>query len=164
MSPQQSSLTDTFCRTVTFTSHCIRSRNQVFHQKMGRDNTVDSMPFFYRKQLLWQCLFICIQSRFGKKVYSKRKEFAPIGSKFFPFKVDLFKREKISLQKEDKVVTPESIFILLKINPVSYPLCKFHRCLYIPWCTDIPSLDIALSHLYNHSPSWRYIHLLTHRL
>ena len=29
---------------------------------------------------------------FWKKIYSKRKEFAPIGSKFFPFRVDLFQK------------------------------------------------------------------------
>ena len=27
---------------------------------------------------------------FWKTVYSKRKEFAPLGSKFFPFRVDFF--------------------------------------------------------------------------
>ena len=29
---------------------------------------------------------------FEKRVYSKRKEFAPLGSKFFPFRVDLFQK------------------------------------------------------------------------
>ena len=33
-----------------------------------------------------------ILTPFRKGVYSKRKEFAPLGSKFFPFGVDLFQK------------------------------------------------------------------------
>ena len=33
-------------------------------------------------------LLSCTPCHFLKKIYSKRKEFAPLGSKFFPFRVD----------------------------------------------------------------------------
>ena len=36
------------------------------------------------------CLLFCTSIPFWKRVYSKRKEFAPKGSKFFSFKVDSF--------------------------------------------------------------------------
>ena len=53
-----------------------------------------------------------------KKVHSKRKEFAPFGSKFFPFWVD-----QISIARQnnfDRVSSPESISIPLKIhNPIN---------------------------------------------
>ena len=35
-------------------------------------------------------LFSCTPKPFWKGVFSKRKEFAPRGSKFFPFRVDPF--------------------------------------------------------------------------
>ena len=39
------------------------------------------------------CFLSCTPSLFRQSVYSKRKEFAPKGSKFFPFRVDPFQNE-----------------------------------------------------------------------
>ena len=52
---------------------------------------IDFLPFFTRETtFVTSWLFSCTTSPFWKWVYSKRKEFAPIGSKFFPFRVDLY--------------------------------------------------------------------------
>ena len=40
------------------------------------------------------CLITCTQAPSEKGVYSKRKEFAPKGSKFFPFRVDPFSERR----------------------------------------------------------------------
>ena len=48
-------------------------------------------PLFSRETtFVTSCLLSCIPSPFRKGVYSKMKEFAPIGSKFFPFRGDPF--------------------------------------------------------------------------
>ena len=44
---------------------------------------------FYKEDNFWYFLFaVWMFNPFRKGVYSKRKEFAPTGSKFFPFRVD----------------------------------------------------------------------------
>ena len=57
------------------------------------------MAGYYRFTFLFTVLFTtyvtscwlsCIPDPFWKRVYSKRKEFAPLWSKFFPFRVDHF--------------------------------------------------------------------------
>ena len=40
--------------------------------------------------LVTSCMLFCTPNPFWKRVCSKRKEFAPKGSKFFPFRVDPF--------------------------------------------------------------------------
>ena len=40
-----------------------------------------------------------------KRVYSKRKEFAPIGSKFFPFRVDSFSERDSCIGHSEPIVT-----------------------------------------------------------
>ena len=40
---------------------------------------------------------------FWKGVYSKRKEFAPKGSKFFPFRVDPFQKESDMQEQKEEV-------------------------------------------------------------
>ena len=44
-----------------------------------------------------------------KRVYSERKEFAPLGSKFFPFRIDPFQK-RLGLQ-ESKEVTEVFSFV-----------------------------------------------------
>ena len=44
-----------------------------------------------------------------KKVYSKRREFAPLGSKFSPFRVDPFKKDNEN--NLDEIVSSESLAI-----------------------------------------------------
>ena len=62
---------------------------------------------------------------FRKGVYSKRKEFAPMGSKFFLFRIDPsskgLKREANNL---DRVVSPESVSVLLKSLDIQ---CMYSR-------------------------------------
>ena len=43
-------------------------------------------PFL--KEIMISCLHSCTPGPFWKRVYTERKEFAPEGSKFFPFSVD----------------------------------------------------------------------------
>ena len=51
-----------------------------------------------------------------KGVYSKRKEFAPNGSKFFPFGGDPFSEARQN--KADRVTFYESLSIPLPLNPL----------------------------------------------
>ena len=53
-------------------------------------NCTFSVVFNERDSFVTFCLFPENQVPFEKMVYSKWKEFAPTGSKFFPFKVDPF--------------------------------------------------------------------------
>ena len=55
-------------------------------------HTVDSPPTGQRGT---SYLLSCTSFPFQKGVYSKRKEIAPLGSKFFPFRVDLFSEERL---------------------------------------------------------------------
>ena len=51
-------------------------------------------PSFLQTEIKFvtSCLLCCTGSAFWKEVYFKKKEFAPIGSKFFPFRVDPFQK------------------------------------------------------------------------
>ena len=56
-------------------------------------------------------LLSCTPNPFCRGTYSKRKEFAPTGSKFFPFRVDPFSE---GMQKQfDRVASHEDVSILL---------------------------------------------------
>ena len=77
-----------------------------------------SATFIRKKIFVISCLLRCILSPFLKGVYSKRKEFAPLGSKFFPFRVDPFpeRRKKqiwhlSSLKKYSFLLTKGCILI-----------------------------------------------------
>ena len=58
-----------------------------------------------------------------KGVYSKREEFATMGSKFFPFRVDSFQNE-LGVQKSKQEVTKVASLVKLaeSIPSVSVPL------------------------------------------
>ena len=58
------------------------------------------------------CLLSCNPGPFWKGVYSRRKEFAPKGSKFFPCRVDSFQKGGKSIF--DMVTSPESVSIPVK--------------------------------------------------
>ena len=59
------------------------------------------------------CLPVCFPTRPG--IYSKRKEFASKGSKFFPFRADPFQRGgKNNFTEFDRAVSPEKVSIPLK--------------------------------------------------
>ena len=70
-------------------------------------------PFFTRETIfVTSCLLSWTGIPSQKEVYSKRKEFAPRGSKFFPFRVDPFEDgDRIHF---DRTASPESVSILLK--------------------------------------------------
>ena len=75
--------------------------------------------------------FQCI-SVFLKEVYSKRKEFAPNGSKFFPFKVDPFSEgRQNSLRKLPplKVYFSPSVPMLCGHFMTFYDICAIHYLL-----------------------------------
>ena len=55
------------------------------------------------------CLFYYKPSIFWKGIFSKRKEFAPMGSKFFPFKKYPFLEERKN--NFEMVVSPESFLL-----------------------------------------------------
>ena len=44
-----------------------------------------SMIFMREATYVTSCLFSCTSNAFGKVVYTKRNEFAPLGSNFFSF-------------------------------------------------------------------------------
>ena len=59
------------------------------------------------------CLSSCTPNpMISKGVYSKRKEFAPLGSKFFPFRVDSFSEGRQN--QFVRIVSPESVSLPLK--------------------------------------------------
>ena len=47
-------------------------------------------PPFYKGNKFWDFLFVFLHIRHLKGAYTKRKEFTPCGSKFFPFRVGPF--------------------------------------------------------------------------
>ena len=82
-------LTQTFCA-------CLR----------GPDTLGKLSAILQGRQLLW--LLFCFPAHHSpcwKRVYSKRKEFAPMGSKFFPFRVDPFSEGRQN--NFDRVASPE---------------------------------------------------------
>ena len=60
---------------------------------------------------------LCSFAQFSKGVYCKRKEFAPKGSKFFPFRVDFFPEGHLLIRKHGEV---KEIFSLVKNGGKSY--------------------------------------------
>ena len=66
---------------------CVRKRKHI----RGLDtHGIFSSFLCTRKRTFFEFLCFPAQCPFWKVVYSKRKEFAPKGSKFFPFRVDHF--------------------------------------------------------------------------
>ena len=61
-----------------------------------------------------------------RRVYSVRKEFAPLGSKFFPYRADPFSETN----NFDRVVAPESALLLLKSATFPFFRIKFIRKKY----------------------------------
>ena len=58
-------------------------------------NFVQCLPFLQGIQpMRFPVCFFCIPSSFWKGVYSNRKEFAPLGSKFFPLRVNPFSNKR----------------------------------------------------------------------
>ena len=57
-------------------------------------------------------LLSCTYTPFWKGVYSKRKEFAPKGSKFFPFRVEPFSKGRQN--NVDRATSPENVLTPLK--------------------------------------------------
>ena len=66
-------------------------------------------------------LLFCTLTAFCKEVYSKRKEFAPTGSKFFPFRVNHFWSE---VKNNSTEICLKSVLIPLKIL-IQYVLLFF---------------------------------------
>ena len=64
-------------------------------------------------------LLFCTQNPFRKGVYPKRKEFAPKGSKFFPFRKDPFLEGSQTILT--KVASLESVFF-----PINDSVCELH--------------------------------------
>ena len=63
------------------------------------------------------CLLSCTPSPFWKGDYSKRKEFAPRRSKFFPFRIDPFSEGRQN--NFDRVTSPENDSVPLNSGYVS---------------------------------------------
>ena len=94
---------------------------------------VDFPPFLSREiNFIFFCLLSCTPSPFWKGVYSKRKEFAPLWVKLFPFWVDPFSFliERTPFRKGDKTFLTElpalicSYFVLLLAFPHTKSLLK----------------------------------------
>ena len=87
-----------------------------------------------------------------KGVCFKRKEFAPKGSKFFPFRVDPFSEGRQS--NFDRVVSPESVSIHLKehnvvLQPIDIMILEIMFCIILNQFTatarkSIPMLSVDL--------------------
>ena len=77
-----------------------------------------STIFIQGRQRLWLfCWLYCTPHPFWKGVHSKRKEFAPMGSKFFPFRVEhVSEGSKLNF---NRFVSPESVWILHKLKGLS---------------------------------------------
>ena len=82
-------------------------------------------PFFLTRETTFMTSYLlsCITGTFWNGVYSKRKNLFPLvyserkdfavkGSKFFPFRVDPFRREQNNFYK---VVSLESVSFILKV-------------------------------------------------
>ena len=69
-------------------------------------HVVDCPPVFFTRETTFvtSCLLSYASASFWKWGYSKRKEFAPIGSKFFSFRVDLFLEGRQTPFKEYVVI------------------------------------------------------------
>ena len=73
----------------------VYTNTHVHNQSLWALDTLGKfLPFLTRETTLVNSgLLSCAQKPFRERVYFKRKEFAPIGSKFFPCKVDPFQME-----------------------------------------------------------------------
>ena len=86
------------------------------------DTIGNFLAFFTREiNFLTFSLLSCTPTPFRKRVYSKRKEFAPIGSNFFPFRVDPFSEGSKTILT--RVVILEMLSISLKTAYKHLHLC-----------------------------------------
>ena len=62
---------------------------------LGGPDTLDRFSDVFKRVTTCGFQFVFLHTNpFWKRVYSKRKEFAPQGSKFFPFRVDAISEER----------------------------------------------------------------------
>ena len=59
-----------------------------------RDTHCTCLLFPPRETIWWPGLFYCTPIPFWKEIYFKRKDFAPMGSKVFPFRIGSFSEER----------------------------------------------------------------------
>ena len=67
---------------------------------------------FYNIDNFYDFLFAFLQKAFWKRMYSTMKAFAPNGSKFFPFRLDILLEGRQNIF--DRVAFPESLSYLSK--------------------------------------------------
>ena len=86
------------------------------------------LPFFTRETtFVSACLLYCTPNPFWKGVCSKRKEFAPKGSKFFSFRVGTLSEGR---QKQfDRVTSPECVSVILNLYTCKYVQTNVFKCL-----------------------------------
>ena len=75
---------------------CISQKRTLVYmcQLVGLKGKIHLVDFCYKGDNCCYFLFALLHIKIiSKRVYSQRKEFAPHGSKFFPFRVDLFGME-----------------------------------------------------------------------
>ena len=80
---------------------------------------VDFAPVFSRDtHSVTSCLLYCPPRPLWNGVYFKRKEIAPLGSKFFPFRVDLFRKGANAL---DRITPPLDVYSFASLG---MPACQ----------------------------------------
>ena len=93
---------------------------------------VDFWSFFKRKTtFVTSCLFFCTLSLFKKGVYTKRKEFAPLGGKFFPFMVDPFSEGRQNNLTESPPLNVYPFSLKLSIQSKNFSWWHFDIFLFI---------------------------------
>ena len=84
-----------WCRSSTFSFLLTTSCSVLSWPSTGLVTTGRFSAMFYNRDNFYVSLFVFLQPNpFWKRIYTKRKEFAPNGSKFFPFRVDLTSKWK----------------------------------------------------------------------
>ena len=82
------------------------------------------------QKILWFSLLFCTQTPIWKVVCPKRKEFAPRGSKFFPFRVDPFSEGKKILNElppHTPISTQSRNSVVFKLQPMYFFLYFFTK-------------------------------------
>ena len=70
-----------------------------------------SAKHFNREMTVPPMTFVCFPVYLWKRVYINRNEFAPVGSKFIPLRVDPFSEGRHNYC--DRVASPECVYIPL---------------------------------------------------
>ena len=99
------------------------------------------VPLFLWKgsTFLTSCLRSCTLSSFWKDVCSKRKEFAPLGSKFFPFRADAFSEWE---RQFTRVASPESGILFLKMSAAQTSLYRDNWLKHYITSTNISATSV----------------------